>query len=88
MHCGACLMIGDDNKGTLVFSENKAVKTNFVRQEPAEQQMQYVARRLAPIYCDEVSLDSQLTKSITLFDMYGIFTTNDLDIFWISDRCF
>lgn len=40
----------------------------------------YIAQRMAPVYCEEVGLESDLTKNITLFDLLHIMTPHDLDL--------
>ena len=40
----------------------------------------HVAARLAPVYCEEVSLESTLTKSITLFELLQIYSPDDLNL--------
>lgn len=36
--------------------------------------------KLAPIYCEEISLESTLTKSITFFEMMNIYGPEDIDV--------
>lgn len=38
------------------------------------------AMKLAPVYCDEISLENTLTKNITLYEMLGILSAADLDL--------
>lgn len=40
----------------------------------------YIAQRSASVYCEEVGLESNLTKNITLYELLNIMTADDLDL--------
>lgn len=46
----------------------------------ADQEMFALSHRLAPVYCEEISLEASLTKNITLYQLLGIFSEKDLDL--------
>lgn len=35
---------------------------------------------IAPVYCDEISLEGALRKSISLFELLGIYDVKDIDL--------
>lgn len=48
------------------------------------------ALRLSPVYVDEISLESSLTKNISLFELLNIINTSDLDLKrrWASSKIY
>jgi S-DNA-T family DNA segregation ATPase FtsK/SpoIIIE len=64
----ALLSVDGDNVTGFTFSP--------IQDKTAEE----IALKLAPIYVDEVSLESELTKNISLFQLLNILSVEDLDI--------
>lgn len=42
--------------------------------------MQKLIEKIAPVYCDEISLEGSLRKSVSLFELLGIYDVNDIDL--------
>ena len=42
--------------------------------------MKRLVEILAPVYCDEISLEGALRKSISLFELLGIYDVRDIDL--------
>lgn len=42
--------------------------------------MEKISQILEPIYCEEISLESSLRKSISLFELLGIYSVDDIDL--------
>ena len=53
-------------------------------------QMVKLCRKLAPVYCEEISLESSLRKNISLFELLHIYSVEDIDLKerWGDSRVF
>lgn len=69
-----------DNNACLIQCENGEDVKDFVYESLENVNLNELALKLAPIFVDEVSLESQLTKNISLFELLGILSVDDLDI--------
>ena len=76
------------NYGEIYQSANSAAVTSFEYEPVSDAIAEEVALRISPIYVDEVSLESDLTKNISLFELLNIMTVEDIDIKsrWSSSR--
>ena len=66
--------------GTILYSDGSHAPQDFAFRSLSDESAAAIALKLAPVYCEEISLESALTKSISFFDMMGIFTVDDLDL--------
>lgn len=66
--------------GAILKTEDSAVKNEFRILKISDSEATAVAQKLSGIYVEEVSLESELTKSITLFDMMEIMSVDDIDL--------
>lgn len=58
-----------------------AVKTQgFLYQPLSEDEVGRAAIKLAPVYINEINLESTMTKNISLYQLLGIFSEYDLDL--------
>lgn len=81
MGCTEVIRLNADGKsGTLLPSENGDRQSQFEFQGIADDMAQKVALRLGAVSVDEVSLESELTKNITMFELLKIFTIEDLNL--------
>lgn len=78
--CSYLITLEDEsNSGTLMdVSENRNIQ--FEYNAPDEKTVEKICTRLAPVYCDEVTLNSNLTKNISLFSLLDIFSCDELDL--------
>lgn len=80
MGCTEVIKLRDDGEGEILKSQNGDVISGFkypiISNEIAEQ----VALKLGAVYVNEVSLEGQLTKNITMFELLGIISVDDLDL--------
>ncbi len=80
LHCTEILQLKTEMEGYKVNADNRNQITGFRYAEFPDEKAANVVRRLAPIYCEEISLASTLRKSITLFELLDIYSVRDLDI--------
>ncbi len=68
------------NRATVVTVANLNNTRSFSYSVIKNEDMEKVALTLSPVYSEEVSLENTLTKSITLFEMLGILSPEDIDL--------
>ena len=73
-------MENDFATGVMVSSENGEEKQAFTYHTIPNRVAENLALRLGCVYVDEVSLESSLTKSISLYELLGIINIDNLDI--------
>ncbi len=70
----------DGHEGDIVHTADENQTSHFTY-EPAQISMaDAAATKLAPVYCEEVSLEGSLAKSVSLFDVLNIYSVEDLDL--------
>lgn len=74
------VVLNFENKGILLDTSDDNNVTEFTFSQISEQQIYALSHRMAPIYCEEISLEGALTKSITLYQLFGIMSEEDLDL--------
>lgn len=80
MGCTEVIRLDDTLSGTLVRAVNGDIKQKFNYPAISDEVAQRVALKLGAVEIDEVSLEGELTKNITFFELLNIFTTEDLDL--------
>lgn len=79
--CGEEIILQENsNSGILRNVKNAELMQTFEYPHIPKEQVEKMALRLAGVYVDEVSLESALTKNITLFELLHIMTPYDLDL--------
>lgn len=67
-------------EGSIVPADGSELERGFSYSSISDERAAKLAIKLAPVYCEEISLEGTLTKNISFFDMMGIFTVDDLDL--------
>lgn len=80
LYCGFIISINEDNKGLLIDTHKGEEKTEFVFENISDSDMEKISTILEPIYCEEISLESSLRKSISLFELLGIYSVDDINL--------
>lgn len=90
LYCSSIVKMTDVNKGLLHSSEDRVQSQEFVCENIDENTMRAVVTKLAPVYCEEISLESSLRKSISLFELLGIYSVEDIDLKkrWAASRIY
>lgn len=70
----------DKNIGYLFETENKNNVLAFDYECISDMDMMNLVKKLAPIYCDEISKASSLKKNITLFSLLDILSVEDINL--------
>lgn len=78
--CDSVVTLSDERNGVLAAAEDAAAENRFVYEAVDTSAAERTVLKLAPVYCDEVSLEGSLTKNITLFELLNILNVDDIDL--------
>lgn len=78
--CTEIIRIQDEESGCILKSENGDIVTEFLFPSVSDEIAENVALKLGAIFVDEVSLEGELTKNITMFELLGILAVEDIDL--------
>lgn len=70
----------NESGGVAVSSDDDTTGMTFSFEPIDDASAAEFVQKLAPVYCEEVSLESNLTKNITLFELMDIFSASDLNL--------
>lgn len=79
-NCDTVIELKDGQTGVVVQARDALKECEFHYNEIENRTARRLAQKLAPVYCDEVSLEGTLTKNITLFELLNILSTEDIDL--------
>lgn len=80
LHCGEIIYIKEEGKGLLLQSADKTKYKEFQYKPVDDVKMEKLVKKLAPVYCEEISLESALRKNISLFELLSIYSVEDIDL--------
>lgn len=78
--CSSLINILDGQQGVLIDTKDRSHMHVFLYPHISDGQARRVVDILAPVYTEEISLESSLIKSISMFDMLGILIADDIDL--------
>ena len=79
--CTEIIRLNNDHaSGVILESANGDLQTTFTYTQVPNSQAETVALKLGSVSVEEVSLESELTKSISMYEMLDIFSVEDLDL--------
>lgn len=78
--CTEIVRIQDSKSGLVLKTENGDIVSEFAFPTVSDEIAENVALKLGAISVDEVSLEGELTKNITMFEMLGILSVEDIDL--------
>lgn len=79
-YCGKLIKLHGNNHATLIDAADQSNSTEFEFEALSDEDMWKLALKLAPIYCEDVSIEGNLPKSFSLFALLGIQGADDLDL--------
>lgn len=80
LYCKSVINLLGGNKAEVFDTEDKTDVRDFTYYSVPENRIKHAVQILAPVYSEEISLESSLRKSISIFELLGIYNVNDLDI--------
>lgn len=78
--CSAIIELGNDKSGVLCDVTNRKRRKTFAYQTVSDETMDKMCRKLAPVYCEEITLESALRRNISLFELLHIYTVEDINL--------
>lgn len=78
--CGSVITLDRPGHGTVVSAKDGNTQREFSFGAIPDETAQKLCDKLAPVYCEEVSLEGALTKNITLYELLNIVSASDLDL--------
>lgn len=79
MYCGQIIRLLNDGNAELIET-NGNIHKSFVYPLIKDQDMRHFAQKLAPVHCQDITLEDSLKKNITFFELIKIYSIEDLDI--------
>lgn len=70
----------EETRGIVTNTEDQIDVTRFDYELVTDEEAEFIATKLSPVYCEEVSLEGTLTKNISLFELMGIFNVEDINL--------
>ncbi len=80
MSCEYLIRMQDLLHGELTDCSGGEKPRNFTASVLEDGVLARAVKKLAPVYCEEISLESTLTKNITFFEMMNIYGPEDIDL--------
>lgn len=80
LHCDEIIQLRSEREGEICKSEDGNQVQKFEYHAISDQVAASVVQKLAPVYCEEISLENSLRKNITLYELLHIFTVEDLNL--------
>lgn len=80
LYCSSIAKLQEGNRGILFLSGDRGQSQDFQYRDIPDTDMYKIVRKLAPVYCEEISLESSLRKNISLFELLGIYSVDDLNL--------
>ena len=80
MGCGEVIELLNNHSGKLIKTNNSRNSTSFVYSPIPEDDFRRIVAFLTPVYTEEISLESSLTKNYSMFEMLNILAVDDIDL--------
>jgi len=78
--CAYIIDIKDGKTAELLKTEDKNSAVEFEYSSISDKKMEELSTILAPVYTEEISLESSLTKNISMFELLDIMSVDDIDL--------
>lgn len=88
--CSKIIIASDNNSATLVDTQDKSKSASFNYSTVSNEQAKKIVEICAPVYTEEISLESSLTKNISIFQLLNIISVDDinLDLNWTNSKVY
>lgn len=78
--CSDIILLEDQQNGSIISTADYTKVRRFQYAPVRDDEVEQAVTKLAPVYCEEVSLEGTLTKNITLFELLDILSVDDIDL--------
>ena len=88
--CEYIIKLSEDGNGEVINCDDVSKTQHFIVDNISNEEISHAVRKLAPVYCEEISLESALTKKISFFEMLDIYEPEDINIAanWENSRVY
>ncbi|MDO5812375.1 MAG: type VII secretion protein EssC [Bacillota bacterium] len=80
LHCTQVIQLTSDEQGELFKASDRYEVQKFTYQHIDDDMLTKAAQIIAPTYCEEISLAGTLKKNISLYELLGIYSADDIDL--------
>ncbi len=81
LNCTQIIRLESNKDEGMIYDSSASNNVSyFTYKKLSDTLMQNAALRMSPIYTDKVSLEGELTKSLSLFELLDIYSLNDLNL--------
>ena len=80
LYCDEIVVLESDNTGWRCDTVDGSERQKFEYVSLSDDTVAEVIQNLAPVYCEEISLENSMRKNITLFELLHIYQASDLDL--------
>ena len=90
LYCSKIVTIESDGTGLLYDAKNKINENRFVYSTVNEDVLRAASQMLAPVFCEEISLEGAMRKNISLYELMGIYSVEDIQLAqrWATSRIY
>ena len=78
--CGYLIALSNSSEGKLIDTSDESQTMTFTYPNISDKKAERIVQILAPVYTEEISLESTLTKNISMFELLNIIAVDDLDL--------
>ena len=78
--CDYIIKCEQDENAVLLNTSDSSDAKRYAYNNISDNNMKAMVQLLAPVYCEEISLESTLTKNISLFELLNIIAVDDLNL--------
>ncbi|MDO4176410.1 MAG: type VII secretion protein EssC, partial [Bacillota bacterium] len=78
--CNTIIEIGEENSAKLISMSDGQSSSEFTYRTVDDRTAKAIVDLLTPLYTEEVSLESSLTKNISLFELMNIIAVDDINL--------
>jgi S-DNA-T family DNA segregation ATPase FtsK/SpoIIIE len=80
LHCSQIVELKNKGEGCLFDSANRKEKQLFSYSSISDDALSRASQKISPSYCDEISLEGTLRKSISFFELLKIYSVDDINL--------
>lgn len=80
LYCSQIIRVNSNCEGEVFYTDDKTEVSRFRFIQVNDAAKNMLMNRIAPIECEEISLEGSLRKSISLFELLDIYAPEDLDL--------
>ena len=90
LHCREIIELNGPRNGILYSNADRKTIEEFTYELIDDSKMCELVNKIAPVYSEEISLESTLRKNISLFELLGIYLASDVDLSknWASSKIY